>query len=78
MGAELGGAGSPFRFGVRGGTLPFGVGEAPTEFGIAAGVGKQFSGGRGRLDIGLERLERKGGQMSERVWTFLLGLTVRP
>lgn len=78
LGAEIGSAGSPLRLGVRGGTMPFGVGEAPTEFAVAAGVGKQFSGGRGRLDFGLERLSRKGGGMTERVWTLLLGLTVRP
>ena len=78
LGAELGSPVSPFRLGVRGGQLPFGVGNAPTEFGVAAGLGKQFSGGRGRLDFGLERLERKGAGLTERVWTFLLGLTVRP
>jgi len=78
LGAELGGGGSPLRLGVRGGRLPFGVGQAPTEFGFAGGLGKQFSGGRGRLDFGLERIERKGGGLTERVWTFLLGLTVRP
>ena len=36
--------------------LPFGVGEAPTETGYSVGLGRQFSGGRGRLDLGLERL----------------------
>jgi hypothetical protein len=78
LGAEIGSLVSPLRLGVRGGTMPFGVGEAPTEFAIAGGLGKQFSGGRGRLDFGLERLQRKGGGMTESVWTFLLGLTVRP
>ena len=80
VGTELGSLASPFRFGVRGGQLAFGPGpKAPTEFGISAGLGRQFSGGRGRLDFGLERLERKGGTgVTERVWTFLLGLTVRP
>jgi len=78
LGTELGSAVSPLRLGVRGGELPFGVGKAPSEFGFSAGLGKQFSGGRGRLDIGLERLERKGNGLTERVWTFLLGLTVRP
>jgi hypothetical protein len=80
LGTELGSLVSPLRFGVRGGQLAFGPGpKAPTEFGISAGLGKQFSGGRGRLDFGLERLERKGGSgVTERVWTFLLGLTVRP
>lgn len=78
LGAELGSASSPIRFGVRGGQLPFGVGKTPTEVGYAAGLGRQFSQGRGRLDIGLERLERKGDGLTERVWTLLLGLTVRP
>jgi hypothetical protein len=78
LGAELGTAASPFRFGARGGQLPFGVGQAPTEVGYSAGLGRQFSGGRGRLDIGLERLQRRGTGLNERVWTFLLGLTVRP
>jgi hypothetical protein len=79
IGTELGSLTSPFRFGVRGGQMPFGPGgKAPTEVAIATGLGKQFSGGRGRLDFGLERLERKGGGLKERVWTVLLGLTVRP
>jgi hypothetical protein len=79
LGTELGSVTSPIRFGVRGGQLAFGPGpEAPTEVGISAGLGRQFSGGRGRLDVGLERLERKGQGLTEHVWTFLLGLTVRP
>jgi hypothetical protein len=79
VGTELGSLTSPLRLGVRGGQLAFGPGpKAPTELGISAGLGKQFSGGRGRIDVGLERLERKGLGLSERVWTFLLGLTVRP
>lgn len=79
LGAELGSPATTVRLGARGGDLAFGPGgTAPTELGVAAGLGKQFSGGRGRLDIGLERLERKGGGLTERVWTFLMGLTVRP
>jgi len=79
LGTELGSPTSPVRFGVRGGQLAFGPGgKAPTEFGLSAGIGKQFSGGRGRLDFGIERLERKGTGLTERVWSFLLGLTVRP
>ena len=77
-GAEVGPAGSVLRVGVRGGQLAFGVGPTPTEVGYSAGLGRQFSGGRGRLDLGLERLERKGTGLTERVWTFLLGLSVRP
>ena len=78
IGAEVGHPTSPFRFGARGGQLAFGVGKTPTETGYSAGLGRQFSGGRGRLDLGIERLERKGTGLNERVWTFLLGLTVRP
>jgi len=78
LGAEIGSPASPFRFGLRGGQLPFGVGKTPTEVGFSGGLGRQFSGGRGRLDIGLERLQRSGTGLNERVWTFLLGLTVRP
>ena len=78
VGAEIGSPASPFRFGLRGGQLPFGVGRTPTEVGYSAGLGRQFSGGRGRLDLGLERLQRSGTGLNERVWTFLLGLTVRP
>jgi hypothetical protein len=78
-GAEVGGRTTPFRFGVRGGQLPFGPGAvAPTEFGIAAGWGKGFSGGNALLDFGLERLVREGGGMTETAWTVLVGLTIRP
>lgn len=78
LGAELGPASSIFRAGVRGGQLAFGIGQTPTERGYSAGLGRQFAGGRGRLDIGIERVDRKGTGLNERVWTFLLGLTVRP
>ena len=77
FGAELGSS-APVRFGVRGGQLPFAVGQTPTEVGFSGGLGRQFSGGRGRLDLGIERLQRKGAGLTERVWTILLGLTVRP
>jgi len=78
LGGEIGSPASPFRLGLRGGQLPFGVGKAPSEVGYSAGLGRQFSGGRGRLDIGIERLQRTGAGLTERVWTVLLGLTVRP
>jgi hypothetical protein len=78
VGAELGSLHTPIRFGLRGGQLPFGLGKTPTEVGYSVGLGRQFSGGRGRFDLGLERLERKGTGLNERVWTFLVGLTVRP
>jgi hypothetical protein len=78
LGAEIGSPAAPFRFGLRGGQLPFGVGKTPTEVGYSAGLGRQFAGGRGRLDFGLERLQRSGTGLDERVWTVLVGLTVRP
>jgi len=78
FGAEIGSVGSPFRIGARGGQLPFGAHGAPSEAGISAGLGRQFAGGRGRIDIGIERLQRKDDRLTEKVWTMLLGVTVRP
>lgn len=78
-GGELGSATFPIRVGVRGGQLPFGPGPtAPREFAVAAGVGRAFSQGRALLDLGVERLQRDGGGLTERVWTILVGFTVRP
>jgi len=77
-GLELGRI-TPFRVGVRGGQLPFGgAGGAPTELGVAVGSTRMVANGRGFLDVGLERLARDGGTVHERVWTVLLGLTIRP
>jgi hypothetical protein len=67
------------RLGARGGQLPFGPGTtAPTEVAGAAGIGRAFAQGRGLLDLGVERLQRRGGGLTERVWTILVGITVRP
>lgn len=78
-GAEIGSGRMPLRLGVRGGQLPFGPGTtAPTEFAAAAGTGRTFAQGRASLDLGVERLERKGTGLTERVWTVLVGITVRP
>jgi hypothetical protein len=77
-GAELGGK-MPLRIGARGGQLPFGPGtKAPSEWGVAVGTGFLFSQGRGLIDLGLERLTRSGDGLRERVWTVLMGITVRP
>ena len=77
-GAELG-LTAPIRFGLRGGQMPFGSGTtAPTEFAVAAGTGRVFAEGRGRLEVGLERLERSGAGLKEHVWTILVGMTIRP
>jgi len=78
VGTEIGSVSSPFRIGARGGQLPFGANGAPTEAGISAGLGRQFAGGRGRIDVGIERLQRKDDRLTEKVWTLLLGVTVRP
>ena len=78
-GAELGTVEFPLRLGVRGGRMAFGPGgTAPTETGFAIGTGRSFSDGRGRIDFALERLNRKGGGLTEGVWTLLLGLSVQP
>ena len=78
-GAEFGSRSMPIRFGARGGTLPFGPGAtAPTEVAGSVGTGRAFAQGRALVDLGLERLERRGGGLTERVWTVLVGLTVRP
>jgi hypothetical protein len=78
-GAEFGSAGMPFRLGARGGQMPFGPDtEPPTEFAASAGLGRAFAQGRALIDLGLERLERRGSGVTERVWTVLVGLTVRP
>jgi hypothetical protein len=78
-GAEIGSGRMPLRLGVRGGQLPFGPGTtAPTEFAAAAGTGRTFAQGRASIDLGVERLERRGTGLTERIWTVLVGITVRP
>lgn len=78
-GAELGSPALPLRFGVRGGRMPFGSGSrAPTEWGVSAGTRRRFAGGRGLVDVAVERLERKGSGLTERVWTVLVGITLLP
>jgi len=78
-GAEFGSRRMPIRLGARGGQMPFGPGtKAPTEAAASLGTGRAFAQGRALIDVGLERLERRGGGLTERVWTVLVGLTVRP
>src|SRR5439155_420936 len=76
---RFGSRGMPIRLGARGGQMPFGPGtKAPTEVAGSLGTGRAFAQGRALVDLGLERLERRGGGLIERVWTVLVGLTVRP
>jgi len=78
-GAEFGSRRMPIRLGARGGQMPSGPGtKAPTEVAGSLGTGRAFAQGRALIDLGLERLERRGGGLIERVWTVLVGLTVRP
>ncbi len=78
VGAELGNQ-LPLRLGVRGGRMPFSpAGAAPREWGASVGTGLRLAEGRGLIDVGLEHLERRAAGLTERVWTFLLGVTVRP
>jgi len=78
VGAELGN-GLPLRLGARSGRLPFSpAGAAPREWGASVGTGLRLAGGRGLIDVGLEHLQRRAAGLTERVWTFLLGITVRP
>lgn len=78
VGAEAGTPTTPVRFGVRRGTLPFGAGAAPREFGLSLGAGRVFASGRARVDLGLERLSRDGPGLTEGVWTLLLGIAIQP
>ncbi|MBI1967133.1 MAG: hypothetical protein HYS40_04010 [Gemmatimonadetes bacterium] len=79
LGAELGSQDFPLRVGARGGQMAFGPGSrAPTEVGFAVGTARSFSDGRARIDVAVERLNRTGGGLQERVWTILVGLTVQP
>jgi hypothetical protein len=77
-GVELGVPGDGIRFGGRGGKLPFGPGgDGPTEWGLAAGIGRTFSGNHGVVDLGIERLVRDGGGLHETMWTVMFGLTIK-
>lgn len=77
-GAEFGRA-LPLRLGVRGGMLPFGPGgRGPRETAFAAGTGRVFAGGRGIIDVTVERLRRTGAGLTETAWTVLFGVAVRP
>lgn len=77
-GAELGRR-IPLRLGARGGRMPFSPsGAAPTETGASLGTGFRLPDGRGLIDFGVEHLLRRGSGLTERVWTVMVGITVRP
>jgi hypothetical protein len=77
-GLELGRPEGVVRIGGRGGHLPFGPGGiTPSEWGVAAGLGRTFGGEHGVVDLGIERLVRDGSGLHEGVWTLLFGLTIR-
>lgn len=78
-GAESGGSGLPLRAGVRYATLPFSpTGDQPDEWNIGFGTGLVVAGGRGVIDVAVERVLRSGGGAEERVWQFSLGLVLQP
>src|SRR5207245_11209719 len=64
-GMEFGSRRMPIRLGGRGGQMPFGPGtKAPTEVAGSLGTGRAFAQGRAFIDVGLERLERRGGGLT--------------
>jgi hypothetical protein len=79
VGAETGSAILPIRVGVRRDQMAFGPGsDPPTEFGITAGVGRRFADDRASIELAIERVIRSGPGLDEHLWTFDVGLVVRP
>lgn len=79
VGAEAGSQSLPVRIGVRRDQMAFGPGgDAPTELGFTAGLGKAFGQGRARFEFALERVLRSGVELDERLWTMQIGLVVQP
>lgn len=71
----------PLRLGVRHADLPFPLEEGQTagEWMVAMGTGVRFAGGRGSLDLALERTWRSdGAAYRERGFMVSAGLGVRP
>jgi hypothetical protein len=70
----------PLRVGFRRRTLPFGLpdGSEVSENGISGGFGIPVAGGRGALDLTIERLVRDApGEASERAWVVGIGMLLR-
>jgi len=69
------------RAGARRRTLPFPISnETVRESAFSFGAGTPLAGGRGQIDLFLERASRSATNVDakERSWTFGLGLSVRP
>jgi hypothetical protein len=78
VGAEWG-RDRPLRIGFRQGSLPFSpTTEQPTEWAAALGTSRLFAGGRAVIDLALERASRSGPGLEEKVWTLLVGVSIRP
>ena len=68
------------RVGYRSRTLPFGLpdGSEVSENGFTGGIGFPVAGGRGTLDLTIERLIRDApGEASERAWVVGIGMLLR-
>jgi hypothetical protein len=84
LGLELGGPETgvsrlPLRLGYRYATLPVSpTDDQPTEATFALGAGGTFAGGRGIIDLAVERVYRNGGGARETAWQMLWMVTVRP
>jgi hypothetical protein len=82
-GLELGGVtrstSFPIRLGARYATLPFSpTTEQPHELHLAAGTRIRFAERHAQFDFTVERIMREGGNATERVWHFILGLELVP
>lgn len=79
-GPSLLGVDPALRIGYRHRTLPFGLpdGSEVTENGFTGGLGVPVAGGRGTLDLTIERLGRDApGEASERAWIAGIGVLLR-
>ena len=79
-GPALFGSSLPLRVGYRHRTLPFTVGDTRIiENSLSFGAGVPISGGRSRIDLGVERANRGSTSgISEKAWILSAGFMVRP
>jgi hypothetical protein len=70
----------PIRLGARYATLPFPLvaGGEGSEVMVSAGTGVRFTGGRGSLDLALERAWRSEGAFKEQSFMLMFGVGIRP